>query len=92
MNARAIQSRYGAGRTADEVKAWEKELDPIACSPGQDFKARVQAYKSFRCFLYQCSEGDVPLSPLYKAVEAAADYLAAEIVPEIPEYEEAKWD
>jgi len=53
-------------------------------SRGEATHALVQQIKSVRCFLYQCTEGDVPKSKrfagLYAACERAASYLSIEYV------------
>lgn len=51
----------------------------------------VEGYKSLRCFLYQCSEGQVPDQPLYRALEAYADRLAVKVAEETPAYRAAAW-
>jgi hypothetical protein len=51
----------------------------------------VDAYKAINCLLYQCSEGNVPDSPLYLELERAAGELAGAIVRGMPEYEAAGW-
>ena len=53
----------------------------------------VQGFKSLRCLIYQCSEGDVPdVSPVYKGMEAISEILSGEISTDSPEYNEAAWD
>jgi hypothetical protein len=53
----------------------------------------VQLYKSLRCWLYQCCEGDVPeTSKLYRVFDEKITALIANaIVQRLPEYDEAKW-
>ena len=51
---------------------------------------RLQALKSLRCWLYQCREGDVPESPLYKIFDAYAYQLAYAIVSESKDYAAAE--
>ena len=53
----------------------------------------VQFVKSLDCFIYQCSEGDVPdTSPLYKALYAYRGTLCHHIVSSGDAYETANWD
>ena len=53
----------------------------------------VQAYKWLSCFIYQCSEGDIPeTSQLYKTLDEIKSYLAECIVGNLPEYDKAIWD
>ncbi len=51
----------------------------------------IQAYKSLGCLLYQCSEGDVPDSPLYQALQELQHGIAAALVCDLPEYNRADW-
>lgn len=57
----------------------------------ESLKELVVAYKSVSCFIYQCSEGDVPKQYLYSGVSELQDMLAHEIVGMLPEYKEALW-
>lgn len=52
---------------------------------------RAQVYKSLQCYLYQCSEGEIPNSPLYKALETYKAKLAELMVEDTQEYNEASW-
>ena len=51
----------------------------------------VQGLKSLRGLLYQCHEGDVPNTKLYKQMRNACGDLAQYIVENLPEYENAEW-
>jgi len=84
LNILGVDSRYGDG---ESVKF--RELD---FKPRQLIVSRVQAYKSLCCLLYQCSEGDVPTMPLYKALQRIKQHLAELIVRELPAYEKAVWE
>jgi hypothetical protein len=52
---------------------------------------KIVSYKCMHCLIYQCSEGDVPEWPLFKALERAAAALAESIVCDLPEYNQAPW-
>lgn len=80
MNARAMNARYG-----DEI-----ELEDYRFTP-RPLDSRCQLFKAMRCFLYQCSEGDVPEESLFKRVAKAADALCHEIVTALPQYDRAEW-
>ena len=84
MNVGAVRGRY---EDADE-RGMVGTAQAIAL--GHSTRP-VVAYKALRCWLYQCTEGDVPNSPLYKAVEEIAAALAQEIVQALPEYDETPW-
>ena len=51
----------------------------------------VTVYKSLQCLVYQCSEGNVPETRLYKFLEDLEHLLAYWIVNSLPEYEKAEW-
>lgn len=79
MNREALTARYG-----DEIEPFAYAFEPTRTDV-------FQALKSLDCFLYQCSEGDVPSKDLYKACEAFADGLRRMIVNDLPGYEKATW-
>ena len=66
LNRRAIKARYGELPDVEPYRYVERNEKP---SP-------MQVYKSLRCFLYQCSEGDVPSQPLYTHTSDAMENLA----------------
>ena len=79
MNTKAVDTRY------DENNPFELyRFDFRVSRP-------VQIYKSCRCYLYQCAEGDVPESPLYQDLEKLCTRLATEIISGLPEYDQADW-
>ena len=49
----------------------------------------IAAYKACACLRYQCSEGNVPSMPLYKALCELKAFFAEEIVESLPAYYEA---
>jgi hypothetical protein len=53
---------------------------------------QLQAFKSLHCWLYQCSEGDVPETPLYKAFRDISNHWAQHIVASLPAYDKADWE
>ena len=80
MNVRAVKARYADDKT-EYGFTFRDELPPPS----------IQAYKSLQCFIYQCSEGDVPNDPLYIGLEAIGAGLANLIVSRLPEYDKAVW-
>lgn len=84
LNVNAIEQRYGAGEA--------KEFRALDFAYRYELAKRIQAYKSLQCWLYQCSEGDVPdTSLLYATMERVAGLLAAKIVCDLPAYDKATW-
>jgi hypothetical protein len=79
LNIRAVDYRYDE---TNEGRALVPALVPVS---------RIQALKSLRCWLYQCSEGDIPEEPLFQIMNGYSDDLAYTIVSELPAYERAEW-
>ncbi len=87
LNCNAVEQRYGKGEA--------KEFRDLDYTFSLDISAnRFQAYKSLKCWRYQCSEGDVPEgSLLYATMEKVRGEMADDIVSSLPEYESARgWD
>lgn len=85
MNARAVYDRYPhhGGYPAAEVSSYAyKSTMP----PGL-----TQFLKSLRCYLYQCSEGNVPKESLFMLLEELSYDIALHIAENTPEYERAQW-
>lgn len=78
MNQDAVNQRY-----RENNKAPEYEFSP------NYYLKPITTYKSFNCFLYQCSEGDVYESDEFKTVEKIRNVLADSIIESIPGYDEA---
>ena len=83
MNEAAVHARY-EGRHDDMAS------DPYeyATIPAPTIH---QLYKSLRCLWYQCMEGDVPETDLFKAIESWMDRIAHSIVNRLDAVEAAEW-
>lgn len=79
MNVRAVNARYSE-HAAAPAYTWTPAMADDA-----------QYAKSLDCYMYQCSEGDVPDEPLYAAMEHVRRFLGADLVRRLPDYEEAEW-
>ena len=86
LNVKAVNQRYNEN---NPVEIYQYAFDRN-CAGGKR-KQQVRVFKSLRCFLYQCSEGDVPETPLFQELDRYCSALAADIVAELPEYEDAAW-
>ena len=84
MNLEALYQRYDDKYDEDDTFVSDK-LYSHATSP-------IQTFKHIQCFLYQCSEGNVPECLLYKKVRKLQYQVAYSIVENLPEYDEAKWE
>ena len=81
LNIHAVNLRY------DE----ENKVLPITyvqSSPA----SLIQTLKSLNCWVYQCTEGYMPKTDLYKFFEEVFQkHLLKRIVYEMPEYDKAEW-
>jgi len=53
---------------------------------------KIQCLKSLQCLIYQCSEGEVVKTGLYKKLVEVQNDLQDLIIRDLPEYEQAVWD
>lgn len=83
MNCEAYSQRYGEPLAKKVIRAYEYK--PTRTS-------LFQTYKTMQCFHYQCCEGNVPTTKLYKQIAKELEKLANEIIDELPEYKSAKWE
>ena len=87
MNKDAVTYRYPQCSEDDlpgfDLRGWSWE----AAEPATD----EQTYKYIQCLLYQCSEGDVPETPLYEWLTEEGRDLAEIIVRNTEAYQAAKW-
>jgi len=79
MNAQAVETRYSEAQ------------EPIEYSFAQRRTNAHAAYKAVQCLLYQCCEGEINGTPLYRELETFRHNLADQIVTETPEYNAAPW-
>jgi hypothetical protein len=84
LNREAVFQRYG--KLSDAEQQAVNDFEYIS-------RNRFQILKSIQCFLYQCSEGDIPeTSELYKMLRELEHKIMHEIIDGIKEYQDAKWD
>jgi hypothetical protein len=85
LNISRVEARYGKGE-AVKFRKLDYRYERTDAVP------LVQVLKSLRCWLYQCLEGDVPETALYKLFcKDVRPYLMGKIIDMLPEYEEAEW-
>lgn len=84
LNVQAVNARYG------------EEDDGAAVL--EDFRYRrlkgitkIQAYKALQCLTYQCNEGKVPQTELFKALDLIGCRWAEDIVSKLEAYDKAPW-
>lgn len=70
MNRAAVFQRY------EDKDMLPEDSAPLLERPGVPLQPK-QLYGALSCIRYQCSEGSVPDSPLYKALDKLVDSLGA---------------
>lgn len=82
MNAQALSEKY-EGRHDGELRTYPSTVREPANMPA--------LYKSLKCYLYQCCEGKVPETDLYKTLRNIETIWADYIVSDLPEFQAAIW-
>jgi len=86
LNVLAVDIRYPSD---PDVKS---EIDEFQYKFTPDTGSLHQVLASLRCWLYQCSEGDIPeTSELYEAMTKIKHSLAYEIIDASPEWKATTW-
>jgi len=81
MNVAAVCARYPQDKP--ERYTFEYVSGPIP--------TKIGLIKALNCFLYQCSEGDIPEWGLFKELDHIRYSLCYEYVANTPEYDKAMW-
>ena len=85
INELAVRARYGDNRPPDLTAPQTYRHKPSLSS-------EVERYKAASCLLYQCSEGDVPETPTFRALADLTRAIGHRIIAQLPEYRAAAWD
>jgi hypothetical protein len=85
LNISGVEARYGKGEAVKFRKMdYHYHLTESA--------ALAQVLKSLQCWLYQCCEGNVPETKLYKLFDHDVQvYLMSKIISTLQEYQRAEW-
>jgi hypothetical protein len=86
LNVIAVDARYGKGEAVKfrKLDYRYQVTEPVPLG---------QVLKSLQCWLYQCCEGNVPETELYKLFEHDVRvYLMMTIIDDLPEYQRAAWE
>lgn len=86
MNRDAVKQRYDEPEDSDYIKI------PDCLNWDGEKLNKYQCLKSMRCLRYQCSEGNVPETKLYKMLDKLIEVWTNYIIDDIPEYNKAEWD
>lgn len=81
MNVSAVKQRY-----PDDTEEYTYQFHTSI-----NVRPAIEIYKAAQCLRYQCSEGNVPGTPLYKALDQFCSNLAEAIISGLPEYKNAPW-
>ena len=84
LNSLALKVRYNEEPSPGYKFCSIKYTEASSC--------KIQLLKSLNCFIYQCSEGSVIKTGLYKKLLEVKSDLQDLIIRDLPEYEKAVWD
>jgi hypothetical protein len=52
----------------------------------------LQILKTLQCFLYQCSEGNIPETKLFIMLKEIEEILKNKVIDKLDDYKKAKWE
>ena len=93
LNVNAVGQRYPDSKGIDDLPGCYSDgehLDKFTFVRQLSVPV-IWAYKALQCWLYQCAEGNVTETKLYKAFREIQATMADSIIYHIPEYESAPW-
>lgn len=86
MNRNAVVQRYKEKEESDYIKL------PNKVNWDTGILNKFQCLKDMKCLRYQCSEGNVPETKLYKFLGELIEAYMSYIIEELPQYNGASWD
>jgi hypothetical protein len=89
LNVEAVMQRYPDDNASEYAYTETFELLTPNNPAMHRGKALIAGYKALGSLAYQCSEGDVPQTDLYRELRTAMGAIAEQIVTNLPEYEAA---
>tara|TARA_R100001463_G_scaffold34222_1_gene75281 strand:- start:202 stop:621 length:420 start_codon:yes stop_codon:yes gene_type:complete len=94
LNLESLNQRYGDNWDDVDAEVSDERFDkyPIRIMNNTPAPSLIQSLKHVQCYLYQCNEGNVPDSSLYKDVEKLQNGLIWEIISNMKEYNQATWE
>ena len=84
LNSLALKVRYNEEPSPGYKFCSIKYTEASSC--------KIQLLKSLQCLIYQCSEGSVVETGLYKKLIEVKNDLQDLIISDMPEYKKAVWD
>jgi hypothetical protein len=88
LNIYGVNARYGDNQ-AQEFRPLNFHFKDKVSS-AKRFNI-IQCIKSLHCLIYQCSEGNVPESCLFKATQSVIQNLESQVVSSMAAYDRAEW-
>jgi hypothetical protein len=82
LNLLALGKRYGDELNEEEINNYEFNFKD---------SSKIQFIKNLQCFLYQCSEGDIINTKLFKDLRKVEIALINDYINDLEEYKTAKW-
>lgn len=82
LNHKSFNARYETTLEAPKVKDFDTDGE----------FASMQFLKSLQCYLYQSCEGRCDKTKLYKMLDRISKIIEWNIISEMPDYKEAKWE
>jgi hypothetical protein len=83
LNVAAIKERFGEA----EGEGFPLPSFTYIFTPA----TQIEVIKALECWMYQCTERDIPGSELYKAMAATYFLLCKDYIHQLEEYEAAPW-
>jgi hypothetical protein len=80
MNKAALMERYGEAEEVPEYK-WDHRDASL-----------LDSYRAVACLVYQCSEGKIPETQLYRDLDRVSDLLAHQIAGDAATAAKVPWD
>ena len=83
LNVAAVKARYGEA----EGEGFPLPTFTYVFTPA----TQIEVIKALECWKYQCTEGRMPASELYKAMTVTHHLLCTDYIHQTKEYEAAPW-
>lgn len=82
MNIKAVNYRYSEKKEFSYAEKYSVTISPVSV---------FQALKSLKCLLYQCAEGNIPNTKLYREFREMEKRISDFIIYKLPDFEKAEW-
>jgi hypothetical protein len=86
LNCQAVNQRY-----SDKPARTDFHPRPFVYKATMPVRV-IQALKHLSCWLYQCSEGDIPETEMFQAFDRIRYDVAYQLIARSEDYEKAQWD